>query len=710
MRTQLIILAGAFGAWVPAVQAQTGVVTASGPTTASIYAAQRVDLLPGFVCTTAGFEAGVKLADLTGGRWSAPRLWTSYARTTNGPVTGMIGIHTHLLPSGKVLSWEGHNDNLNQGHLAHAYEWNPNPTAQIGSLRYPNLYAHFDLSSSNIFCSGHTFLGNGKLLVVGGHYSNGLVNRDIPPGGNVPTDNPVNDQYHPDYIPLGTGMGYIGIRDANLFDFTIANNWPGAAQPWQAGVPAMQYRRWYPTATTLGDGRVLVVAGQRYGDPTWASTGGQIATQADIPEVYNPANAATPWQQLTSASRVLPYYPWMFLAPDGRVFNAGPNHDMQYLNPTAATIDGTPPNAWTTNAAPSNINREYGSAVMYTPGRILILGGQTYSGLGITNTTALVDITQPGVPGFRTGPPMAYARTHVNATLLADGTVLVTGGMQSASDTQPAEAGAVYATELWTPPTNAAPDGMWTTLNSMSVPRLYHSTAVLLPDATVLSVGGGQGGNFPDHPDYQIFTPPYLCRGYERPQISAAPLAVAYGQSFTLTRPSTGQSAGRVTLVRLSSVTHSFNMNQRFLELTPISYTDTQINLTAPSDRNLCPPGHYMLFLIDANGTPSQASIIAINTTACTSNLSIAQALVSDSGCDKMVRLTASGGGTGTYTWMVNGILNASTSATVDLSINAYQPTVEVQVEQSGTCGGRSTFTTYFPRCVYISRTLPGKP
>ena len=231
---------------------------------------------------------------------------------------------------------------------------------------------------------------------------------------------------------------------------------------------------------------------------------------------------------------------------------------------------------------------------------------------------------------------------------------------------------------LWNP---NAPSTPWPSLAFTIPPPCSCPMPPCFPSA------GGEGGNYIAHPDYEIFTPPYLCKGLGRPEISSAPQAIAYGQAFTVTRPqastllaSATQSAGRVTLVRLSSVTHCFNMNQRFLSLTPTSISNNQINLTAPSNPNLCPPGHYILFLIDGNGTPSQASIVAINTTACANTLTLGTpTVVSDNGCDLLVRFTANGGGSGNYTWTVNGApAGAGAASFIDLDVNAYSPTLQV--------------------------------
>lgn len=683
-------------------------------TTASIYAQQQIDLLDGFSTTTDGFEARIKRSDAAGGRWSVPRRWTDYRRkydpnnvNSDATITGMIGIHTHVLPNGKVLSWEGHNDDTFSNQIphtshSHAYEWNPNPYAQNGSYTYPNVYIDYENSDSNIFCSGHSFLANGKLLIAGGHYSGGKVERGDPLDPSLPIN---QNNGNSDYIPPGTGnvYGYIGLRDVNIFNYasnSITNRWQTQAN---STLPAMTYRRWYPTNTTLGDGRVLVVAGQRYG-----STAANLAPiQATIPEVYNPIS--NNWQQLSGAPRELPLYPFMFLAPDGQVFNAGPNADTRFLNPNAYAIGSTAANSWGSATYPSGSNlwRGYGSAAMYAPGKILLVGGAP-TDASTTTSAEIIDINTSGVATFQPAASMQYGRTHTNATILADGKVLMTGGC---SLNHQDEGDAVLVPELWTPPTaGTTGGGTWAPMNEMTVPRLYHSTAVLLPDATVLTTGGGQGASFPDRPDYQIFTPPYLCGGYARPQITSAPEAVAYGANFTVSCPTASdiRRYGRATLVRLPSVTHSFDLNQRFLELAMPSNSGTQLTLTAPANPNTCPPGHYMLFLISADGTPSHASIVAINPSGCTNTLAVSQSLVSETACERVTRFTVSGGTASSYIWTVNG--SSSAGSTLDVTTSITNPTAQVTVRPSGTgtdCGASSTLISYFPLCPTSCPTCP---
>ena len=149
--------------------------------------------------------------------------------------------------------------------------------------------------------------------------------------------------------------------------------------------------------------------------------------------------------------------------------------------------------------------------------------------------------------------------------------------------------------------------------------RCYHATAVLLPDGRVLSAGGGEyrpdnnvdEPNAPvdSHADAQIFSPPYLFKG-DRPVITAAPAAVGYGETFTLgvDQPA---AVDRVTWLRLGSVTHSLDMNQRFNELA-VQVVGGLVRVTAPAGPGECPPGHYLMFVISAAGVPSVAAVVQV--------------------------------------------------------------------------------------------------
>ena len=193
---------------------------------------------------------------------------------------------------------------------------------------------------------------------------------------------------------------------------------------------------------------------------------------------------------------------------------------------------------------------------------------------------------------------MASARRHLNATLLADGRVVATGGTRTGGFSD--LAGATHAAEVWDPAT-----GEWSTWASAAVSRVYHSTTMLLPDGRLLHTGGGDGANLPRELSAELFTPPYLLRG-PRPAIASAPSSVAYGEGFQVSSPDAG-AVTRVTLVRLPSVTHAFDQNQRFV---PVAFARSaggpygEPSRTASEDH-----GHEALILVERmchRGQPHQ--------------------------------------------------------------------------------------------------------
>jgi Domain of unknown function (DUF1929)/Protein of unknown function (DUF1573)/Kelch motif len=396
-----------------------------------------------------------------------------------------------------------------------------------------NTFTATPLPGYNIFCAGHTHLADGRVLVAGGQI----------------------------------GAVLYGVPNASIYD-PASNSW--------TRIPDMGPPRWYPTTTTLANGDVLVTSGQI--DPAR----GYVA----FPQIWQAATGT--WQDLNSAQLILPLYPRTFLAPNGKVFYAGESPLSRYLDTT-----GT--GQWTAVAKTnSTVVRDYGSAVQYGDGKILIMGG----GNPPTATAEVIDLNS-ATPAWRTVAPMAFPRRQLNATILPTGQVLVTGGSSGAGFTNmnsPA-----LSAEVWNPQTET-----WTTLASQTGYRGYHSIALLLPDATVLTAGGD-----PYIKTAQIFSPPYLFKG-ARPTVSSAPATVNYGASFTLGTPS-ASNITQVTWVRLGSVTHAFNQDQRFNSLSFTLASSSGLTVTAPSNPNLAPPGYYMLFAINSAGVPSVARFIRLN-------------------------------------------------------------------------------------------------
>jgi regulation of enolase protein 1 (concanavalin A-like superfamily) len=244
---------------------------------------------------------------------------------------------------------------------------------------------------------------------------------------------------------------------------------------------------------------------------------------------------------------------------------------------------------------------------MYDDGKVLLMGGNPcdfYVRCGAlpTATAEVIDLNS-STPTWRyTGSMVTGGRKLHNATLLADGKVLVTGGSRGSEDPNTRPTNPAYESELWDPTT-----GTWTQMASLTTTRSYHSIALLLPDARVLSAGGDFGGA-----SAEIYSPPYLFNG-TRPTITSAPTNVTYGQSFFVGTPDAA-SISNVTLIALSSVTHGFNMGQR-INRPAFSQASNGLNITAPSNANTTPPGYYMLFILNSNGVPSVASIVRIDAT-----------------------------------------------------------------------------------------------
>ena len=488
-----------------------------------------------------------------------------------------VAIHAHVLPAGLVLMW-GRRDNPQQSldtdpasalapglppaspATCTPFLWNP---GNGNTTPTPQPTLNDDATNSNLFCSGHAFLPDGRLLVAGGHLA---------------------DSH--------------GLNQATIYD-PAADTWTPTA--------TMDDGRWYPTAITLPSGSVLVLSGS-YLDPTQ-----NLVVNNVIPQVWDNGNF-TAVASIPGAAFDL--FPRIHVASTG----------LLYLTSLVQTwsLDVSGAGTWTAvpGAVQPNGLCDYAPSVLYDVNKVLFVGG----GNPPTVNAETIDLSQPQ-RGWVATSPMNFARRQHNATTLPDGTVLVTGGTRGGGAPGTAEAfnnldpgQPVHIAELWDPQT-----GQWTTLAAEQTDRCYHSTAVLLPDGRVLSAGGGefilnegtpqQVANGPQdtHYDAQLFSPPYLFKG-PQPQITSAPDSVQYSATFEI-GTAQPQHIATVSLIRLSSVTHSFNASQR-INFLPFQVTGGTLTATAPPNANVCPPGHYMLFIVDQQGVPSVAEIIQVSAPA----------------------------------------------------------------------------------------------
>ena len=214
----------------------------------------------------------------------------------------------------------------------------------------------------------------------------------------------------------------------------------------------------------------------------------------------------------------------------------------------------------------------------------------------VTNTCERIDFADP-TPAWRTTGSMFFARGHGDLLLLPDATVLMIGGGTDGLYGDP-----VFNAERYDPMTET-----WRLLPPYSLARMYHSTTILLPDGRVLIAGQDDGeSSF----KAEIYEPPYLFRG-RRPVVDDAPGAVAYGSTFTVTSRR-ARRVDAVRLVGLSAVTHSINNQQRLIELDFSVNGANELMVAAPVDGNLAPPGYYMLFVLNRRAVPSIAKMIQI--------------------------------------------------------------------------------------------------
>ncbi len=475
-----------------------------------------------------------------------------------------VSIHAVVLPNGKIMSWnssdkgDGYVNGIDgQPKVTETVTWlwdpetDPNSTKQTSVLN----------THTNMFCAGHSLLPDGKLLVVGGHIFN-----------------------------------LRGFPHTNTYDFKTSQ--------WTAG-PNTNKGRWYPTTLVLGSGDVLIANG--YTEETDPNKDGGVDNR--IPQIWQSASSTLRTLTTGDIGEDRAYYPMLYQLKNGLVFNAGPQNEMSTLD-----VSGT--GQWTRLNRRDDEFRSYGSSVMFKPGQILVTGGSGNSPPTSSNTIINTDTISTGNPTPTIAPAMAVARRQHNATMLPNGEVIITGGTSGTGFND--NKNPVMFAESWD---SNKPNQAFKKLPSMTVPRLYHSIALLMPDGRILSSGGAGACDSSDpiygpctHKDAEIYTPAYLFNPNgtlaTRPVIASAPTEITYGSAFSF---STDTDIAKASLVKLSSVTHSQNFDQRIHDLTSsLQKSGLSYTATAPTDRNTYAPGYYMLFGLNAAGVPSKAKILQL--------------------------------------------------------------------------------------------------
>jgi YVTN family beta-propeller protein len=384
----------------------------------------------------------------------------------------------------------------------------------------------------------------------------------------------------------------------------------------------MNRARWYSSSITLLNGETYIQGG----------SGG-----TDRPEIRG-TNGAFRLLSGADTSSLDFMYARNFIAPDGRVFGYDSNGRMYYVNTSgngAVSLLGL-------HGGPTGSDA---SAAMYRPGKILQFGGSS-------RNARIIDITGTS-PTTRSTNPLSTQRRLVNATILADGRVLATGGSTVWNELT----GVNYNAEIWNPVTE-----QWQLGPAEAQARLYHSNAVLMQDASVLVMGGGAPGP-QNNLNVEVYYPSYLYNaagGFAaRPVIQSAPGTIDIGETFDVGMGGSG-AVSRVVLIKTTSATHSWNMEQRFIELT-YQQTGSALRVQAPTHATDAPPGFYLLFAFNSAGVPAIAPILRVGV-ATNPNPAVTPTLVNpgsqagDAGTSTSLALSATDPNGDTLTYSASGL------------------------------------------------------
>jgi hypothetical protein len=461
-------------------------------------------------------------------------------------------VHAALLHTGKVLLIAGSGNDPGQFAAGSFKTGLYDPATDTLRSDVPTPY--------DLFCAGHAFLPDGRLLVAGGTAA-----------------------YASDTIP------YLGEARVSIFD--------PASETYQSA-PSMAIGRWYPTIVSRGDGTFVTVAG--FDDAGRHSNTFQVFDAAT--GTWSPNRPIGTWP--SGIGVYSPLYPSMHLLANGQLFYSGAH--------VFAAGPNTPPYRWDVdanqvtwmenNAALNAQLRDQSASVLLPPAqaqKVMVIGGGLEGNTTISvASTAVIDLARPN-PTYTAGPPIDAAKMYVSAVILPDGRVLQTGG--ATGYRMNSDSRFVRSTQILDPKTM-----QWAKAPDATVGRTYHSGALLLPDGRVLTFGGNpRDGSF--EMNLEIYSPGYMTK--PRPSISSAPVNVTYGGAFAV---GTSEAIASAVLIRPSAVTHSSDSDQRSVDLAVSSATASSATLTVPGNRNLAPPGWYMLFVRNASGAPSVAKWVKV--------------------------------------------------------------------------------------------------
>jgi hypothetical protein len=472
----------------------------------------------------------------------------SQGRWSDPFVIPVVGVTSVLLHTGKVLFWSYDPAtwlNPASSNTGVAYIWDP-ATRTGHSITPPE----------NIWCGGQTVLADGRVFLAGGNLRYADSNASWK--GTLTTYN---------FIPATESF---------------------------VKQPDMLRGRWYPTTTRLADNRVVITSGF---DET-----GSDRINNDV-EIFTPSSSLTGVGTITLAGSNDPsgLYPLQFLLAEGGMLQAGPFQAASYLyNPLA--------NEWSQLTPMLSHHSEYGNGIIYTdasgatPRQVIMVAGGVNGSQTVAGNEWL-DGNYPAAASWQAFPKWLQPRHNANTVILPDGKLLTIGGNRAATTYDDP----LFQTEMYS--TAATETGQWQAMAPHAIQAAYHSSAILLPDATVLLSQDDLDHSAAAAAQHkaQIYSPPYLFQG-RRPKINNVPTSVSRGQSFDV---GTDRDVASAVLVAPGATTHGNDMHQRAVRL-PVQLGSRGLTATVPNSAGTVPSGYYMLFVLDSGGIPSVAKFVSV--------------------------------------------------------------------------------------------------
>jgi hypothetical protein len=466
-------------------------------------------------------------------------------------VIPIAGISSVLLHTGKVLFWAydpAHYHDPDNSNIGVSYVWDP--ATRTG---------HFVTAPENIWCGGQTILADGRVFLAGG-----------------------NLRFPDPRAPEGQ-RGWKG--DASTYIFNPATET-------FIRQPEMAHGRWYPTVTQLPDNSAIITSG-------YDESGSEAVNQ--LVERFIPSAGVNGIGLLSTVSSkpTAGLYPFQYVLPAGTMLQAGPERDNAWV------LD---PAFWSWTRLPRMRDDHLGNAngIVYTDAsvtpvrQIVAVAG----GKDDPSNNEWLDSYNPQ-SGWHDYPTWNQQRHNANTVILPDGTLLTVGGNNAHDE----YSGTLFSAELYTAPADDL-DGFWIEVAPHKVHAAYHSSAILLPDASVLLSEDDrtQTVEAAANHKFQLYWPPYLFNG-QRPALSA-PASVVRGAPIPIAVSfAPGRRIASAVLIAPGAVTHGNDMHQRFIKL-PIKAEGTTLTATVPNSAALVPPGYYMLFVVDSAGVPSVATFV----------------------------------------------------------------------------------------------------